>query len=112
MSDFSAGVAAMWPAFRDAGFLCVATDGGGDFDVDYQAPGQYRNDGRQISNEHEIEYQHADRPDLAQDDLLSIAPAPAGTTGNFRVRQAPYIRDTGGNASNGYFRCAVLTEVL
>lgn len=106
---FDAGV--FWPAFKAAGMLSIASDAAGNFDVAYQAPGRFANDGRQVSNEHEIEYQHADRPDLAEGDALSIAPIPAGTTGDFKVRQAPYIRDSGGNAADGYFRHAVLTEV-
>lgn len=111
MSLFVDAVAELWPAFKDAGMLSVATDDDGDFDAAYCAPGQFRNDGRQMSNEHEIEYQHADRPSLEEGAELSIDPVPAGTTGNFKVRQAPFIRDTGGNASDGTFRIAILTEV-
>lgn len=111
MADFATEVARIWPALKEHGMLSVATDGDGDFDVAYQAPGRFANDGRQSSNDHEIEYQHADRPGLDEGDELSIDPVPHGTTGNFKVRQVPYIRDTGGNAADGTFRCALLTEV-
>jgi len=99
-----------WPALWAAGLLCVATDTDGDFKVGYARPSEFRLDGQSRTNEHEIEYQFADRPDLAQGDTLSIADASGNNLGNFRVRMAPYV-SAPGNAADGYFYCAVLTKV-
>lgn len=84
--------------------LSTATDGAGTFYVDFQLPDRERLDGRGVSRDYEIEYQYADRPNLALGDLMTIGGV------SYRVRQPPYIRDEG-NASSGYFRRAILTKV-
>lgn len=97
-----------FPAFKAAGMLCVATDGDGDFDVDYRRPGRVLASGA-ISNEHEIEYQSADRV-LAEGDALSLVDPSGDALGNFKVRGAPFIPELG-NAADGTFYCALLTKV-
>lgn len=109
--SFADEVAAIWPTLKDAGMLSVATDDDGDFDVGFARPGELRSDGKTISNEYEIEYQHADRPNLREGDALAISEAPSSAdNGNYRVRQAPYV-SAPGNAADGFFRCATLTKV-
>jgi hypothetical protein len=110
--SFTEEVAALYPAFKAAGMLSVATDGAGAFDVDFRRPpkliGTYQNE---ISNEYEIEYQHADRPNLAEGDTLTLSGTPhASDAGTYRVRKPPYI-DAPGNAADGTYRCAILTKI-
>jgi len=100
--------AVFWPAEKAAGMLSVATDADGDFDVMYQRPGRVLPSGA-ISNEHEIEYQAADRT-LSEGDTLSLTDPSGNALGNFKVRGAPYIPEMG-NAADGTFYCALLTKV-
>jgi uncharacterized protein YcgI (DUF1989 family) len=109
-TPFTEAVAAMWPAFKATGMLCTATDADGAFDVSYKRPSEMMLNGGAISNEHEIEYQTADRPSLAEGDTLSIVDPDGTALGNFRVRRAPYV-DGAGNAADGTFSCAILTKV-
>lgn len=108
MSLFDDAVAGLWPAFKQAGMLSVAmiTSGGTTFviDVGFSMPDMDRLGRGVLSRDYEIEYQHADAPELAEDDAVVID----GVT--YRVREAPYIPHPG-NAADGIFRCALLTKV-
>ena len=108
MNDFDASV--FWPAFQAAGMLHKATDADGDFDVSFKRPGELMLNNGAISNEYQIEYQHADRPLLAEGLALTIEDPHGNALGSFRVRRAPFI-DAPGNAADGYFRHALLTKV-
>ena len=110
MTAFTDGVAAMWPEFKAAGMLHVATDADGDFDVSFKRPGELMLNNGAISNEYQIEYQHADRPLLAEGLALTLADPDGVALGSFRVRRAPFI-DAPGTAADGYFRHALLTKV-
>lgn len=59
------------------------------------------------SKRYEIEYRHADMPDLKEGDPLSIH-EPDGVTTDYRVREAPYVDEQHG--ADGTYRCAVLTR--
>lgn len=97
-----------WPAFVAAGLLSTATITSGgttaNYSVGFSQPDQPRFDGRGRSSEYEIEYQAADLPALAENDAVTID----GTA--YRVREPSYVTP-GGNAADGYFRCALLTKV-
>lgn len=99
-----------WPEFKSAGMLSTATDADGDFDVGFAMPGQPKLNGSGWSNEYEIEYQTADRPNLAEGDALSIVDPDGNALGDFRVRAKPYV-SAPGNAADGTFMCALLTKV-
>lgn len=109
MSDFADAVAEMWPAFKDAGMLAVATDDDGDFDVDFRRP--VRIVGNDVlTNDYEIEYQSADRTLVEGDTLTISGAADPANNGDYRVRKAPDIL-AAGNAADGTYRCALLTKV-
>lgn len=107
--SFADEVAGMFPAFKAAGMLCIATDDDGDFDVDFRRPVRIISESS-LSNEYEIEYQSKDRT-LREGDTLTISgAADPNDDGEYRVRQAPDIVAPG-NAADGTFRCALLTKL-
>lgn len=95
-------------AFKRAGMLLRAhavmpgTNEAIDFDVDYCEPSTDPMTGVQ-STDYEIEYQHADVPDLDEGAQVII-----DGKGLFLVRQAPR---TPGPEGTGFFRKALLTKV-
>lgn len=108
MSAFEDGRAAMWPAFKDAGFLVAAsTQLPGcteptEFDVALRKPDVNPITGVQ-SRDYEMEYQHADAPTLAEGAEVIVDGV------MYRVRSEPTIETERGD--DGYFRCAYLTRV-
>lgn len=109
MSIFAEAVAEMWPAFKDAGMLAIATDGGGDFDVDFRRPVRVVGS-NSLTNDYEIEYQSADRTLVEGDTLTISGAADPVDNGDYRVRKAPDIL-AAGNAADGTYHCALLTKV-
>ncbi len=100
--------AGFWPLFKAVGMLEpaeVGLDGGLKrkcVDVGFSEPDAYLLDGTQ-SKQYLIEYQTHDLPTLAEGDEVLIRAT------LFRVRQAPYVAETGSN--NGFYRHALLTRV-
>lgn len=106
-----------WTAFRDAGFLKLATvkmrTGGAavDVHVGYVEPDRERFGGGARSKDYEIEYQAADLPKLAEGDAVTIWTDDTKVSGTkFRIREAPFVPEVPAEGNDGYFKRALLTK--
>lgn len=101
-----------WSAFEDAGmltkcyFLAPGSGARKSCLVRWKEPDRETLTGQQ-SKDFEIEYRHADMPNLAEGDPLSIEEI-VGCTSDFRVRSHPYVDAE--NGDDGTYRCALLTR--
>lgn len=104
-----------WKAFERAGMLVkcwyIAPGGGVRTQVlvRWKEPDEVGALTGARSKDFAIEYRHADMPDLAEGDELSIEEVAAGCTSDFVVREAPLVDIE--NGDDGTYRYAFLTRV-
>lgn len=118
MSDFDDSK--FYAAFAAAGFLLVAETvlpgctEATTFNVSYRRPSVNPFTGV-VSSDHEIEYQHADAPNLAEgaevviNHTRKLDAVTVTTRVLYRVRQQPTVEAERG--LDGYWRCAYLTRL-
>lgn len=111
MSSFHSD--AFWKAFEKAGMLatCYFIAPGGSVRKSCKVrwtEADVETLGGQQTKDFEIEYRHADMPNLAEGDVLSID-EPIGCNSDYHVREAPYVHAQDGD--DGIYKRAKLTRV-
>lgn len=117
MSD--AVKAAYWPAFKAAGFLrpALVKQSGKPavtVDVKYTQPSARRFDGSVGSQEHSMKYQRDDLPYLREGDPVSFLDADGVVirAERFKVREAWFVGEFPGDDTSGFWRRALLTQIV